>query len=143
MLLVMRLDGSANGTVAVGSPYEDGAMIAGGSEVVVLFEVVDAPVYYEITATGMDSGVAAASVQLVELTVERNEIFVKEWHAAPDSFAASGWLQPGQYDFAGAGTTLMGAGTHHTDRERSAKGALSFSYVFRILEDEPKQEEEP
>lgn len=141
VLLTVRSMGDAEGSVSANAANDQaGATSVGGSDMHVTFEVLDERVYYEITADGVTNG-AAGSEAILTRTGSGAVIFQKQWHAYPDSLVTGGWLSPGTYSFDAAGSVMMGAGSNSSDGGTSADGSFAYRVLFRILEDEPKQEE--
>lgn len=145
LLLEVHSNGGAEGTVSASRQAETGAVVDGASGAHVFFEVLEAPVYYEITAHGHTSGAAGSEVVLSTRGAGNNwnNVFRKAWHAAPDSLVESGWIPPGVYRFDGGGNVMMGAGKNNSNGDNSASGSMSYVYTFRIYDREPKKEETP
>lgn len=140
-LLVIKSKGAANGSVSANRIVGAGATIAVGSSAHVTFEVLDGPVYYEITAHGVTGGGGGSAVEM-SVAPSWSKVFEKKWHAAPDSLITSGWLDPGYYSFDAGSNVWVGAGMNNPDGDRSASGSISYEVVFRILDREPKKEPE-
>ncbi len=144
LLLEVHSNGGADGSVSASRQAEAGATVDGASSVHVVFEVLEARVYYEITAHGSKAGAAGSEVVLSARGTGNNwsDVFKKVWHPAQDSIVQSGWLPPGQYRIDGGGNVFMGAGKNSSDGLDSASGRMDYVFTFRIFDKEPKEEEE-
>lgn len=140
-LLVVQAKATALGSASASRAADAGATLSVGSDAHVIFEVLDAPVYYEIEASGVTGGGGGSAVELSVLG-SGQKLLEKYWHAAPDSIGDQGWLPPGLYSFDAAGSVSIGAGSNNPDGDSSASGSLSYEVVFRLLEREPKEEED-
>ncbi len=141
-LLMFESKGSVNGTVSANRAAQAGATLAASSEAHVIFDVLDAPVYYEIRARGVTTGGGISSVELSAAPTWQ-KIQIKEWHASQDTLVADGWLEPGKYSFDAGGSVWIGAGVNNPDGDGDAGGSVSYEVVFRIYDRKPKQEAVP
>lgn len=141
-MLVLTSSGTGLASASANRQQDAGATVSVGSDAHIVFEVLDAPVYYEVIAHGVTGGGGGSGVELSRARSLSKE-FEKYWQEAPDSLVASGWIDPGLWSFDAAGSVWIGAGRNNPDGDSSASGSFSYDVVFRIMKREPKETEAP
>lgn len=137
-LLVLQSKGASSGTVSANRALDSGSTLYVGSDTHIYFEVLDAPVFFEVTGHGVTEDAGGSGVELSSYSGRR--YVIKDWHSTPDSLDVSGWLEPGFYRFHAAGSVWIGAGRNNTYGDDSARGMMSYEVRFLILDREPREE---